>query len=76
MDLNVPITHAMIHWKLKLYKTKFYLTHTPIKIRTEISYVRVLEAESELGSMVHAIFLTINSILLIFKCFILMRLEK
>ena len=77
MDLNVPITHTMIHCKLKLYKTKVYLTHRHIKIRIENSYVGVLEGASDSGSMVHAIVLTINSIFLFFaSCFVLIRLEK
>ena len=67
MDLNVPITHTMIHCKLKLYKTKVYLTHRHIKIRIENSYVGVLEGASDSGSMVHAIVLTINSIFLILQ---------
>ena len=67
MDLNVPITHTMIHCKLKLCKTKVYLSHRHIKIRIENSYVGVLEAASDSGSMVHAIVLTINSIFLILQ---------
>ena len=62
MDLNIPISHTIIHCKLKLYKTKVYLTHRHIKIRIENSYVGVLEAAFDSGSMVHAIVLTINSI--------------
>ena len=67
MDLSVPITHTMIHCKLKLYKTKVYLTHRHIKIRIENSYAGVLEAASDSGSMVHPIVLTINPIFLIFR---------
>ena len=67
MDLSEPITHTMIHCKLKLYKTKVYLTHRHIQIRIENSYTGVLEAVSDLGSMVHAIVLTINPIFLIFR---------
>ena len=65
IDLNVPITHTTIHCKLKLCKTKVYLTHRHIKMRTENSCVGVLEAASGSSSMVHAIVLTINSIFLI-----------
>ena len=64
MDSNVPIAHTMIHCKLKLYKTKVYLTLRQIKIRIENSYVGVLDGASGSGSMVHAIVLTINSVFL------------
>ena len=62
MNLSVPVTHTRIHCKLRLYKT-----HRPIKIRIENSYAWVLEAASDSGSMVHVLFLTINSIFLIFR---------
>ena len=65
MDLNVPITHTMIHCKLKLYKTKIYLTNRHVEKRIENSYAGVLEGASDSGSMVHAIVLTINSIFFI-----------
>ena len=67
MDLSVPVTHTKIHCKLKSYKTKVYLTYRTIKVRIKNSYVGVLEAASDSGSMVHAIFLTINSVFLIFR---------
>ena len=66
MDLSVPVTHTKIHCKLKSYKTKVYLTYRTIKVRIKNSYVGVLEAASDSGSMVHVIFLTINSVFLIF----------
>ena len=67
MNLNVPVTLTKIHCKLKSYKTKVYLTYRPIKVRIENSYVDVLEAASDSGSMIHAIFLIINSVFLIFR---------
>ena len=67
MDLSVPITHTMIHYKLKLCKTKVCLTHRYIKTRIENSYAVVLAAASDSGSMVHAIVLTINPIFLILR---------
>ena len=78
MDLNVPVTHTKIHCKLNSCKTKVYLTPRPIRIRIENSYFGVLEAGSNSGSMVHAIFLTINSVFFLFfvSCFVLIRLEK
>ena len=59
MDLSIPVTHTKIHCKFKSYKTKVYLTYRPIKKRIEVG---ALEAASDSGSMVHAIFLTINSV--------------
>ena len=38
-----------------------------MKVRIEYSYVGVLKAASDSGSMAHAIFLTINSVFLIFR---------
>ena len=38
-----------------------------MKVRIEYSYVGVLEAASDSGSMAHAIFLTINSVFVIFS---------
>ena len=67
MDLSVPVTHTKIHCKLKSYKTKVYLTYRTIKVRIKNSYVGVLEAASDSGSMVHAIVLTISSVFLIFR---------
>ena len=43
----------------KIMQNQVYLTHIPIKTRNEVSYSRVLEAESDSGSMVQAIFLAI-----------------
>ena len=63
MDLSIPVTHTKIHCKFKSYKTKVYLTYRPIKIRIEVG---ALEAASDSGSMVHAIFVTINSVFLNF----------
>ena len=55
-----------IDCNFKLYKTKDYLTHRLVKIRIENSYVGILEAASDSGSLIHAIFLTVNSVSLIF----------
>ena len=66
MDLKVLITHRMIHCKLKLYKTKVYLNHSPIQIKIENSCALVPEAESDLDSLVHTIFRTVHLIFLIF----------
>ena len=64
MDLSVPVTHTRIHSKLKLYKTKVYLTHRPVKKRIETSYIWILEAAFDSGSMVPAIFLAKKDLLL------------
>ena len=77
MDFKVPVTHTTIHCKLKLCKTKVYLTHRPNKIRIGNPYAEVLEAASDSGFMVHAIFLTINSVCLIFRIvFCTHKIEK
>ena len=67
MYVSVPVTHTKIHCKLISGKTKVYLTYRTIKVRIEYSYAGVLEAASDSGSMVHAVFLTINSVFLIFR---------
>ena len=64
MDLNIPVIHTKIHCKFKSYKTKAYLTYRPIKVGIEVGS---LEAASDSGSMVNAIFLAINSVFLIFR---------
>ena len=77
MDFKGPVTHTTIHCKLKLCKTKVYLTHRPNKIRIGNPYAEVLEAASDSGFMVHAIFLTINSVCLIFRIvFCTHKIEK
>ena len=63
MDLSIPVTHTKIQCKFRSYKTKVYLTYRPIKVRIEVG---ALETASNSASMLHAIFLTINSVFLIF----------